>query len=237
MIKYSIILPCYNESENIPVILEQFSLFAIKQNNIELILVNNGSTDNTEMLQQDVLNNYPFVKWARIEHNQGYGYGIVTGLLQAKGKYIGYTHADLQTDPLDIKKAIEKIENHENEYVFVKGIRKGRSLVSKLFSKGLEAISSIILSGKFKEINAQPTLFHRDLMQQLILPPNHWGLDLYIYYKAIKSNYKFLRFDVLFPKRIHGSSKWASGLFPRIKLAFQFINYCFLLRKQERESS
>jgi polyisoprenyl-phosphate glycosyltransferase len=233
MIKYSIILPCFNESENISILLEKFNQFAPQQENIEVIIVNNGSTDNTEELKQEIINKYSFTKWCKIDINKGYGYGIYSGLLQAKGKYIGYTHADLQTDPLDIKKAIDKIENQEKEYVFVKGMRKGRSFVSKLFSKGLETSSSLILSGKFKEINAQPTIFHRDLMKQVSSPPNHWGLDMYLYYKAMQTNYMFIRFDVVFPKRLYGNSKWAIGIFSRLKLAFQFINYCFFLRKEK----
>jgi polyisoprenyl-phosphate glycosyltransferase len=234
MIKYSIILPCFNESGNIPVLMKKFSEFAPLPKNIEVIIINNGSTDNTEELKQEILNKYTFVKWIRIDQNQGYGYGIFTGLLQAKGKYIGYTHADMQTDPFDVKRAIDKIENQEDTYVFVKGMRKGRSLVSKLFSKGLETSAGFILSGKYKEINAQPTIFHSELMQQLASPPNHWGLDLYLYYKALKADYKLIRFDVEFPKRLYGKSKWEIGIFPRLKLAFQFIKYCFVIHRTNK---
>ena len=98
--KLSIIIPCYNESKNIPLILEKFES-VIKRDDVEVILVNNGSTDNSQMVLDELLPKYPFSKVVKVEVNQGYGFGITSGLCEAKGEFIGYTHADMQTDPAD----------------------------------------------------------------------------------------------------------------------------------------
>ena len=61
----------------------------------------------------------------------GYGYGIVSGLKNAKGDFIGYTHADLQTDPADIIRAYKLIkENNFDKYIYIKGDRKGKILLT-----------------------------------------------------------------------------------------------------------
>jgi glycosyltransferase involved in cell wall biosynthesis len=57
--KLSIIVPCYNESKNIPLILEKFAS-VIKRDDVEVILVNNGSTDGSQMVLDELLPKYPF---------------------------------------------------------------------------------------------------------------------------------------------------------------------------------
>lgn len=82
--KLSIVVPCYNEEENIPLILERFEEI-IEQKDIEVILVNNGSTDNSAQILADLLPKYSFVKTVLVEVNQGYGYGILQGLHMCRG--------------------------------------------------------------------------------------------------------------------------------------------------------
>ena len=67
--------------------------------------------------------------------NKGYGNGIKQGLKIAEGKFIGYTHADLQTDPKDVIKAFDIIKlNNCNENIFIKGNRKGRPFFDQFFT-------------------------------------------------------------------------------------------------------
>ena len=102
--KLSVIIPCYNEAKNIPLILEKFTGI-IKRTDIEILFVNNGSKDNSQEVFDFLIPKYSFAKVVKIEVNQGYGFGITSGLREAKGEYIGYMHADMQTDPADPLKA------------------------------------------------------------------------------------------------------------------------------------
>ena len=99
--KFSIIVPCYNEEKNIPLILEKFNN-VIKNEEIEVILVNNGSTDNSAKIFENLLPKFSFARTVLVPVNQGYGYGILQGL---KEDFLGWTDADMQTDPKDVKKS------------------------------------------------------------------------------------------------------------------------------------
>jgi len=77
--KFSIVVPCYNESKNIPVILNRFDA-VISRDDIEIILVNNGSTDDSQDVLNDLLEKFTFAKLVNVEKNQGYGFGILSGL-------------------------------------------------------------------------------------------------------------------------------------------------------------
>lgn len=237
MIEYSIIVPCYNEAENIPKLLSVFSDF-MSDENAELIIVDNGSSDGTAGLEAEMKKQYPFLRWVHIEKNIGYGHGIYTGLSHAKGRYLGYTHADLQTDPYDVMKAISIINSiPDNDPVFVKGYRRGRKLIPRFFSKTFELMVFLILNSKFKEINAQPTFFSKELLTSLKKPPWHWGFDLYACYHAVKEKYTIKRFDVLFPCRRSGKSKWNVGFMSQINLSMKMIKYCFEIKKDENKIS
>jgi len=234
MIKYSIVLPCYNEEENLPEIIQQFSEI-INPENTEIILVDNGSTDGTEELLESKLVSLSFITKTKIKKNKGYGNGIMQGLKIAQGEFVGWTHADLQTDPADIVKAINIIEEEKTNNIFVKGERNGRSAFDRFFSRGMEFFVKVILKHKLYEINAQPNLFSRSLLDNIKNPPDHWGLDLYFYYHAEKLSYNFKRIPVSFPERKHGESKWNSGFLARVKFSIKMLNYCFEIRRDEKD--
>ena len=228
--KLSIIVPCYNEEKNIPLILNRFRE-VIKRDDIEVILVNNGSTDNSEAVLNELLPKYAFAKTVKVEVNQGYGYGILQGLNSAIGQYIGWTHADMQTDPNDVIKALDIIEKENCEKIFVKGNRKGRSLFDEFFTFGMGCFETLLMGQFLWDINAQPNIFSRELFDNWQNPPYDFALDLFALYEAKKQNYKIIRFPVVFPERIHGTSHWNTGLAAKWKFIKRTMEFSFKLKK------
>ena len=231
--KLSIVVPCYNESKNIPLILEKFKS-VIKRDDIEVVLVNNGSTDNSEQILNKLVPNYKFARVVKVEVNQGYGFGITSGLNESKGEFIGYTHADMQTDPADPIKALEIIEKQENSRdCFVKGDRKGRPLFDQFFTIGMSFFETVYLGKKLWDINAQPNIFHKSFFNSIKNScPKDFSLDLYLLYMAQKENLKIVRFDVIFPERIHGESSWNTGLSSKWKFIKRTIAFSVRLKKE-----
>lgn len=230
--KLSIVVPCYNEENNIPLILEKFNE-AIKTNEIEVLLVNNGSTDNSEAILNKLIPNYSFARVIKVDMNQGYGFGITSGLHEAKGEFIGYTHADLQTDPADVLKAIKIIERQNNPHnTYVKGDRKGRALFDQFFTMGMSLFESAYLGQKLWDINAQPNIFHRSFFESLDNYPKDFSLDLFFLYIAQKKSLDIVRFDVVFPPRIYGESSWNTGLASKWKFIKRTIDFSIKLKKE-----
>lgn len=229
--KLSVVVPCYNESKNIPLILAGFQK-VIKRDDVEVILVNNGSTDDSKSVLNNHLPNYKFARLVNVEENRGYGFGILSGLNDARGTYIGWTHADMQTDPHDVIRALEIIENHpEDENIYVKGDRKGRPIFDQFFTRGMSLYESIYMGEKLHDINAQPNIFHRKFYQSWENPPHDFSLDLYALYLAKRQKIKVLRFEVLFPERIHGSSSWNTGISAKIKFIRRTLDFSKKLKK------
>jgi len=97
----SVVLPCYNEARNLG---DRYA--AVKEDvDLELIMVDNGSKDDTPAVMAALVANHPFIRCVRVVQNQGYGDGIRQGLLAARGTWLAWSHADLQTDPADVIRA------------------------------------------------------------------------------------------------------------------------------------
>lgn len=229
--KLSIIIPCYNEAKNIPLILERFN-DVIKREDVEVVLVNNGSTDNSPEVFDLLVPRYKFARVETVEVNQGYGFGICSGLKSAKGEFIGYTHADMQTDPKDVIKALEIIEKQNDpKNCYMKGDRKGRPLFDQLFTSGMSLFETIYLKTKLWDINAQPNIFSREFFDTLEFTPKDFSLDLYFLYMAKKKGLNIIRFDVIFPERIHGESSWNKGLASKWKFIKRTLDFSVKLKK------
>ena len=231
--KLSIVIPCFNEAKNIPLILEKFENI-IKRNDIEVLFVNNGSLDNSKKVLNELLPNYPFAKIVEVKENQGYGFGIISGLNEAQGEFIGYTHADLQTDPGDVIRALDIIEAQNNsEMIYVKGLRRGRPILDNFFTYGMSLFETIYLGTKLWDINAQPNIFHRTFFAKLKKTcPKDFSLDLYFLYVAKKRGFNLVRFNVIFPKRIHGESSWNTGISSRWNFIKRTYKYSIKLKKE-----
>ncbi len=215
--KFSIVIPCYNEEKNIPLILERFSN-VIQRDDIEVILVNNGSGDNSEQVLNNLIPLYPFATYVTLKENKGYGHGISFGLKHATGDFLGWTHADMQTDPGDVIKAVAIIERENfDESIYVKGRRRNRPFFDEFFTKGMSIFETIYMGEKLVDINAQPSIFHNSFYKRWENTPDDFSLDLYVLFSAQKRKLKIIRFDVVFPERIYGESSWNKGLLSKWK--------------------
>ena len=231
MKKLSIIIPCYNEEKNIPLIIERFDR-VIAGNDIEVVLVNNGSTDGSTKVFEALCPRYSFIKQVCVAVNKGYGYGILQGLKAATGEYLGWTHADMQTDPSDVVRAFKIVaDKGYPEDIFIKGNRCGRSLFDQFFTAGMSFFETVYLRKKLWDINAQPNIFHRSFYEHWDKPPHDFSLDLYALYMAKKNHLQIVRFKVAFPERVHGVSSWNTGLQSKWKLIKRTVDFSRSLKR------
>lgn len=230
--KLEIVVPCYNEEKNIPLILEKFKK-VIGKRNIIVVLVNNGSTDQSAAVLEELLPKYSFARTVFVPVNQGYGYGILQGLNSCTADYIGWTHADMQTDPKDVIKAYDYLQkNSEKLPLFMKGTRRGRPFFDSFFTFGMSVFETVYMGTKLVDINAQPNIFPKSFYDTWKEPPYDFSLDLYASYMAKKQDLKICRFQVQFPERIHGTSSWNTGLKSKWKFIKRTLEFSRSLKKR-----
>lgn len=228
--KLSLVIPCYNEARNLPLLLERCAAVGAVPAT-EVILVDNGSTDDSAAVLADLLPGFPGCRSIRVERNQGYGYGILAGLQAAAGSVLAWTHADMQTDPQDALRGLELFDRVGSD-VFVKGKRYGRPPTDVLFTVGMSCFETILLRQPLWDINAQPTMFSRRFFASWRDPPHDFSLDLYAYYLARRRGLAVRRFPVRFGERAHGISHWNVNWTAKRKFIRRTVDFSLDLRRR-----
>jgi glycosyltransferase involved in cell wall biosynthesis len=231
--KLSIVVPCYNEGANVALLLEAYAA-VITRTDIQLVLVNNGSTDSTAETLRNLEPTYArFLQIVTVPINQGYGFGVLAGLKAATGEFIGWTHGDLQTPPRDVISGLTLIESHPAPTtLYIKGTRRGRPLFDQFFTFGMSIFETLYLGTWLYDINAQPNLFHRSFFSRWENPPHDFSLDLYALYMAKTCSLQIVRFPVPFLARLHGHSSWNTSLAGKWKFIKRTLAFSLELKKR-----
>lgn len=234
LLTLSLVIPCYNEGANVPLLFDRLATLGGMSDEIEYIVVDNGSTDATPPLFIEAASRHAHIHSVRVERNQGYGYGILCGLHAAKGRYIGWTHADLQTDPADALKALEELRTKRfPQNIYLKGLRNGRRLADRIFTMGMGLFESGLFMRHLWDINAQPNIFPRAFFNAWEHPPHDFSLDLYAMVLAGRLGYDVYRFPVAFTDRQHGASNWNVNWKSKLKFIRRTVEFSLKLRLRE----
>lgn len=135
----SIVVPCYNEEENIDNFYNEIKevVEKIKHRYLyELIFINDGSRDNTEKIIKKLRNQDGCIKLISFSRNFGKEAAIYAGLNSAIGDYVVLIDADLQHPPVTILEMLKQIEEGDFDVVATKRKnRKGEPPIRSFFSK------------------------------------------------------------------------------------------------------
>ena len=226
----SIVIPCYNEADNIKHLFIKANDVNRKLDNPEFIFVNNGSSDNTltELYSHKFIYHNLNLKILNIQQNLGYGNGILKGILEASHTVIAWTHADLQTDLEDIVIGYNIYISENNNLCVVKGNRINRPFFDIIFTKSMEFFVFIFTNIFIHDINAQPKIFSKEFFSKIYNDkiPLDFSFDLYFLYHAKKIGY-IKSFNVNFNKREFDTSKGGGTLFGKYILIKRTIKYLF----------
>ena len=233
----SLVLPCYNERPNLAPLMEAFSAALAGPRwggSFELIVVDNGPSDGTSEELARLAPSFPFLRTVRVEANRGYGYGITAGLKAARGDYAGWAHGDLQYEPREIVGAAEMLRGRRGEQVFLKGLRSARPAADSLFTVAMAVFESLLFGRKLYDINAQPTLFHRSLLNWWEGAPEDFSIDLFAYVLALEKGFRVMRVPMMLAPRAAGFSSWNRGFADRLRVALRTALGSFAVRRAVR---
>ena len=148
----SVIVPCYNEQDSLPLFYEEICKTADEMKrafavDFELLFINDGSRDNTLKLLREYHDRDPRVHYISFSRNFGKEAAIYAGLKESSGDYVSLMDADLQDPPALLKEMYRGVTEEEYDCVATRrSSRKGeppiRSFFAKLFYKLINKISN-----------------------------------------------------------------------------------------------
>ena len=202
---YSIVIPAYNEGKRLGATLEKVLGYVRAQGwNAEVIVVNDGSRDNTAEIVRGFAENDPTLRLVENPGNRGKGYSVRNGMLNARGEVVVFSDADLSSPIEEMPKLLEALAAGADIAIGSRWLRaelqtRRQSLHRQLFGRVFNLLLRIILGLKFKDTQCGFKAF-TPRAAQTILPLQRierWGFDPEVLFLARKFGFHVEEVPVL----------------------------------------
>ena len=208
MKKISIVVPCYNEQEAIPLFYEEITKTAEKLDNyeFEFIFVNDGSKDESAKIMKELSKKDKRVKYIIFSKNFGKEAAMYAGLEQSSGDYITTMDVDLQDPPALLPEMIKGIEDEGYDCIATKSTsRNGYSFLRKLFTRWFYKIIAKISKTEMVAGARDYRLMTRQMVNSIISMKeyNRYSKGLFSF---VGFNTKWIEFEN--QERVAGTTKW-----------------------------
>jgi glycosyltransferase involved in cell wall biosynthesis len=204
----SILVPAKDEAENLPLFMEQASAaFASAPQRYEIIVVDDGSVDDSWSVLQRLSAQYPFLRAVRHGVRRGIADALRTGYLHSRGSILVFYPADLQYKPEDIPRLVAPIIAGEAD--IVAGYKEGK--YEKEFVSGIyNRLSRSLFNVKVRDLNSVKA-YRREVMDAL---PNRPDWHRYMVVMAAAEGFSVSEVPIPLYPRNAGQSKFGIGRIP-----------------------
>lgn len=201
----SLVIPAFNEQDNLAILAKKTSQ-ALKKitPNFEIILVDDGSTDNSFSLLKKLKETYPKLKVVRLRRRSGQTAALMAGFNQATGDIIVTIDADLQQDPNDVSKLVKAISKKVDIVTGVRPVQK-RSFIYAFISLVEKFLIRKLLNINLSDYNISPNAYKKQVLKDIKLYGEmHRFLVPILFWRG----YKVKAVPVSFHKRHAGTTKY-----------------------------
>jgi glycosyltransferase involved in cell wall biosynthesis len=224
----SVVAPVYNEAEGIEQVV-QYWVKVLQENGAtaEIVLANDGSTDRTLEILQNLSHKIPFLKVASYNPNRGYGYALKTAIQASQGRWIITLDSDGQFDLADFSSLL-KLQN-EKQLDFITGYRmkKKDNPFRVLADRSLNLIVRTMFSVSLRDTNCAMKLIRGDLARSLNIEAKGYPTPTEITIKLITLGARTGEIGVHHSERLQGQSKLKF-----FRTSISFFRFLFYLRKK-----
>ena len=223
----SFVIPCYNEEDIVGYTLQRLaSAFAKAGHVLELIVVDNGSSDRTGEVISAFASKNEHVIAHRVEVNEGYGFGVLSGLPLATAPWVGIIPADGQVDAEDVVRLYEAVVTTDGN---VLGKVRRRFRMDGLYRKIVSTFYNVFVRALWPslesiDVNGSPKLLPRDAVNNMDLRSRGWLLDPEIMIKAHYMGMHVLELNVFSRMRGNGVSH------VRVGTCWEFLQNLLIFR-------
>jgi glycosyltransferase involved in cell wall biosynthesis len=204
----SVLVPAKDESENLPLFMEQAAAaFRGSGTRYEVIVIDDGSTDRTWSVLQELIPRYPFLRAVRHRSQRGIADALRTGYLNSRSGILVFYPADLQFKPEDIPRLVAPILADEAD--MVTGFKQGKyekAFVSRIYN----GLSRVLFDVPVKDLNSVKA-YRREIMEVLPVRPD-W--HRYMIVIAAANGYTVTEIPVPLYPRNAGKTKFGVSRIP-----------------------
>lgn len=209
MEKISVIVPCFNEQDALPLFYIEICKVAdtLKQLDFELIFINDGSKDNTIQIMKKLNEQDPRIHYISFSRNFGKEAAIYAGLKKSIGDYVVLMDVDLQDPPCLISKMYDNIKNNGYDCVATRRVnRAGEPKIRSFFAKCFYKLINQISNTEFVDGARDYRMMKRQMVDAV--------LEMSEYNRFSKGIFSWVGFEVKWleyvnEQRVAGETKWS----------------------------
>ena len=223
--KLSIVIPCFNEEKTISKVIDK--ILKLSEIDKEIIIINDGSTDNTRKILDDLKNRSQIISIHNHDKNEGKGAALKTGFGKSNGDIILVQDADLEYDPNDYQKLIQPFYKTDAQIVYGSRFMGGDYVRLHYFwhfiaNKLLTTMTNIFTNLNMTDMETGYKVFKRECLQNIQLQEKGFGVEPELTIKLAKNKYIFYEVPISYRGRSYKDGKKIT-----IKDAFRAF-YCII---------
>lgn len=203
----SIVVPAYNEEENIAEVLHRLSRVQTEMGNMEIIVIDDGSEDNTAK----EVSNFTNVKYVRHSRKMGKGAALNTGFRESNGEIIVIQDADMEYFPEKIPELVAPILKEEVDVVYgtrlFNGSPEGMSFSHYVGNRILSLAAATVYGIKLTDVMTGYKAFSRKILDSVEIESNGFGIEIELTAKSLGNGWKFKEIPLEYRYRQRGASK------------------------------
>lgn len=201
----SFFCPAHNEEGNLPILIPAAHKFFSKiTKTFEILIIENGSTDATPQIADDLAKKYPGVRVLHYPAGLGYGGALREGFLHSQYEYVCYTDSDNQYDVREFAAGFKLMRNHDiaSGYVTKKAVSFGRKIQSFIWNLFIR----IFFGVSIRDINCSMKIFSRKALDNLQIKSRSAFIDAEMLIDAARAGSSIGQFPVTHFERISGKA-------------------------------
>jgi dolichol-phosphate mannosyltransferase len=203
-VEISVVVPVYNEEGTLPILIPKLTgVLKDLECSYEMIFVDDGSSDGSRRILEEMALRTPFLRIRRLKENRGLSTALMAGMREARGEKMVTLDSDLQNDPADIPRLLEYLDRYD----MATGWRQKRedSWLKKISSKIGNAVRNGLSGENIRDSACTLRAFKRECIQEI---PAFNGMHRFFPTLVKMNGYRIIEVPVSHHPRKFGKSKY-----------------------------
>ena len=229
----TVVLPTYNERDNIIPLIER-GLAALAGHEVEMLVVDDDSPDGTWQAVADLAQREPRVRLIRRMRERGLTTAIAAGIANARGDWVAWMDCDLAMPPEDLPRLAKALEAGADVAAgsrYLPGARDvGHSWTALAFSRTINAAAALLLGQSLTDYTSGFIMARRQVFEQINLRGDYGEYCIDLLYRAARAGFRVVEVPYVCLPREAGESKTATNVLGYIKRGGKYVVTVLRLR-------
>ena len=208
----SVVIPCYNEEHTLKDCVKRLLSIAIKNLELEVIIVDDHSSDHSYSIAIDLEKKYSEIKTVRHEFNSGKGAALRTGFKMATGDFMAVQDADLEYDPKDIKRLLIPLVQNNADVVLGSrflsyGAHRALYFWHYVGNRLLTLLSNIFTDLNISDMETCYKIFRSEIIQSIEIKEERFGFGPEIVAKIAQMRVRIFEMGISYYGRTYAEGK------------------------------